>query len=348
MFSIKDITSNPTKAFKDVSGYSFWDNLLKHKKHDRGFGNKQDELTQELLQDARDLEVPELEKLIYNQQQYTGDFTPELLQGLKDVQFEGLGDSRLEGVNFDPRLMSEQDKVMQTLMEIGEKGGLRPEDIAALDKVQDSVAVQDKGRRDAIMQNMATRGMSGSGNELLAMLQSNQASSDRANDAGLQIAGDASQRALQSLIEGGNVARNLANDKVGLDMTKANAADRIAQFNATTKNRAEEMNTNVFNNMRMQNNQMQNDARQWNLTRQQDNINANNQIKNKELEYNQRDRVQQNFLNQLQKQQNKRDAANPAMNYYNNERVIDASKKQTWEKLIGPATKIGAAVLGGA
>lgn len=311
---------------------AFWDSWFKKPKK-RGFDKRIDKLTQELYDQARNIRRPELEELQYQQLQSAGNFDPELLQGLQSLNPEMLGDSRLGGVNFDPRLMGMQEKTLQALMEIGEKGGLRPEDEAALDRVLDSVAVQDKGRRDSIIQSMATRGMGGSGNELLAMLQSNQAASDRANDSGLQIAGDASQRALQSLIQGGEMARDMSNDQLNLDMNKASAADQIALFNTQTKNSAQEQNARIFNDMREYNTRNKNDARMFNLQQQQDQLRYNNQLNKQQLDYNKRDRIQQNYENTIMQNQNVRDAAKERLNFFKNEHTIDLAKKSKFERV---------------
>lgn len=299
------------------------------KKFDRGFGKKQQELREEILQRAKDLKAPELKELSFDRYRTAGDLVPQLLSGLQLTNPEMLGDSRLQNVNYDPRLIGEQEKVLKTLMEIGEKGGLRPEDLAALDKIQDEVAAQDKGRRQAILQNMAARGMSGSGNELLAQLQSNQAATDRANDASLNIAGQASQRALKALMDGGSLARSLANDQVGLDIRKANAADAIAQFNVNARNSSQAANNRILNEMLRTNNTMQNNANRYNLEQNQRIMDRNTDLGNRELDYNRRGLLQQQFNNEMAAHNAFQNAAQIVNRGYGKERALDVAANQS-------------------
>lgn len=335
--SIKSFQDDPLKAARkatrsyiDPWGFSYAaENALEGKKIDRGYGKKQRDLVEELLKRADALKTPELKDLKFNRYQSAGEFVPQLLSGLNLTNPEMLGDSRLQGVNYDPRLMGQQEKVLQTLMEIGEKGGLRPEDLAALDKIQDEVAAQDRGRRQAILQNMAARGMSGSGNELLAQLQSNQAATDRANDASLNIAGQASQRALKALMDGGSLARSLANDKVGLDLRKANAADAIAKFNINARNTSQAANNRILNEMLRTNNVMQNNAARYNLESNQRVMDRNTDLGNREIDYNQRGKLQQDYNNRMNAYNVYANAAAAAQGHYGKERAADIAASQS-------------------
>lgn len=180
------------------------------------------------------------------------ELTPEQYSWLGDLQLEGI--SGVPGIGYqdvindswnfesDPALREKQMSGMSALDEIVEGGGFTLADKANLARMQNETAQADRGRRDAIMQNMQARGMGGSGMELLAQLQSSQAATDRASQAGLDQAGMAQQRALDAIMNQGAMAGNIRGQDFGENAQRAQAADYLKTFNA--KNR---MDANQFN-----------------------------------------------------------------------------------------------------
>ena len=157
--------------------------------------------------------------------------------------------SAMEGVSTDPRLKQAQLAALASMQEIGNSGGMTATERAQLAKVQRDVAQADRGRREAILQNMRARGMGGSGMELLAQLQSSQAATDRASQSGLDIAGMAQQRALQALNQAGGMAGGIRGQDFGEQAQIAAARDAIAKFNAANTQQANMFNSGQLNDM---------------------------------------------------------------------------------------------------
>jgi hypothetical protein len=218
---------------------------------------------------AYNIDLPELQQYNPEVAQYLGDYKPvsnitaptisagqDLSYQQVDPRFadvQQMGSSSFNDIAIDPRFENQQIAALDSLTNIANSGGLTAADQANLNKIQTDVAAADRGRREAIMQNMQSRGMAGSGNELLAKLQSSQAATDRANQAGLDVAGMAQQRALDALMQSGTLSGNMQNQKFSQEAQKAAARDAIAQFNAANMNQASLSNANIANQMGMQN-----------------------------------------------------------------------------------------------
>lgn len=192
---------------------------------------QQEALMDQTLAEIAGVSVPELKQIQLENPRW-----------LEDLQAEQLDPSQMKYVNTDPRLRSQQTAALDALNQISEGGGMTMQDRANLSQIQNESATADKGRRDALMQNMNARGMGGSGMELLSNLQSNQAATDRNMQQGLGVAGMAQNRALESIMQSGNLAGNLRGQDFSEQSKKAEAADAINRFN--TQNRQD---VNRFN-----------------------------------------------------------------------------------------------------
>lgn len=153
------------------------------------------------------------------------------LGGPAQVDVPVVGDTSFKDISIDPRLKDSQYSALAALDEIVKGGGLNAQDRAALSRIQGEAAQADRGRREAILQNLGARGMSGSGMELLSQLQSSQAATDRESQAGLDIAGMAQQRALDAIMQQGNLAGGMRSQDFGEQAKLAEARDIIARFN---------------------------------------------------------------------------------------------------------------------
>ena len=237
-----------------------------------------------------------------------------------------VGPSALQGVATDPRLAGAQMDSLSSLQDIGKNGGLNAADKAALGKLESDVNQQDRGRREAILQNLGARGMRGGGQELLAQLQSAQSAADRQSQSGLDIAGMSQQRALDALSQSGQLAGQLRSQDFGEQAQKANAADVISKFNAQNQQQANLTNAGAQNqfalnraqgNAAAQNTNIGNTmaVNQSNLARSQDIANQNTAAQNTRSQA-RAALPQQNFQNQMSVAAGKSGAALPAVNYY--------------------------------
>jgi len=105
-----------------------------------------------------------------------------------------------------------------------EQGGMTSADRLAQQQAMEESARAERGREGALMQNMAARGMGGGGSELAARLSNQQAATQGQWQAGAQQAGQAQQRALESLRGWGGMAGQ-----------RSGASDAIREFNASQR-----------------------------------------------------------------------------------------------------------------
>lgn len=164
---------------------------------------------------------------------------------LADVYTQG--PTNLAGIEIDPRLADAQMQALTSLQDVADSGGLTLADEAALNRIQSQTAQADRGRREAIMQNMRATGMGGSGMDLLAQLQSSQAATDAASQQGLDVAGMAQQRALDAIMRGGGLAGDIRGQQFGEQATIRSAQDEIDAFNAANLTQGSQFNTNTTN-----------------------------------------------------------------------------------------------------
>jgi len=254
------------------------------------------------------LEVPELEDVAFDPFSWQGDIEADQLDlppdlqtqlvsarpdvSYKDIQARAasraadvsakrvdaetgrltqMGPTSFEGISTDPALRAKQLGALGGLDEIIEGGGMTMADQANLARIRSQSATGDRGRRDAILQNMRSRGMGGSGMELLAQMQSAQAATDQEAQAGLDVAAQAQERELQALLQSGSMAGALRGQDYDEQSRLAQARDAINQFNAANANQ-----------MSLSNAGMLNDAAQFNsandLSAQQFNAGAANNM----------------------------------------------------------------------
>lgn len=179
------------------------------------------------LAEMMGLTVPELEKYYPEMYQYAGNLADQI-----DVEKAiELGPTAMEGVAADPRLKEAQMQTLARLAEVGE-GGLTAGDMAALQQVRRGAASEAQAKQKQIMQDMQQRGQAGSGAELIARLQGAQSGADRQGAMGLDVAKNAQQRALEAMLQQGQMAGNMRTQDFGEQAKIAQAKDIVNQWNA--------------------------------------------------------------------------------------------------------------------
>lgn len=222
-----------------------------------------------IAQSLADLEAvglpPDLSKRIIMQQfEQAGMLTPELE---RDIQ---AGESKVAQIKEDSSLRDAQMQALNKLQQVGATG-LRAEDRAALNLARSQAAKDAEAQRQQVMQQMAARGMSGSGMELISQLQAGQAGTDRMSSEGDRIAAMASQNALQSLMQSGQLGGAIRSQDFNVEQTKAQAADLRDQFNIENSRSTQ-----------MRNLAAKNQAQAANLANQQEIMNKNVAMENAE------------------------------------------------------------------
>jgi hypothetical protein len=178
--------------------------------------------------------------------------------------------------NTDMR--TEQLQARQKLEDITNSSGMTAIDRARLGEIQAQSSLQERGQRQAILQNMAARGLYGSGTELASILQNQQGASQSANLAGSQVAADAQNRAYNALLQGGQMSTDIENSDYMRMQQAAQAQDSINQYNNQNKNVAKMQDWQNKQNLRTMNASAENEMKQQNqaLLNQQEYYNTVN------------------------------------------------------------------------
>lgn len=234
--------------------------------------------------------------LDYARQQYEGIKIPDIkeqelnlsLPELKYLQeymesAQNLGPSEMQSISTDPRLMQAQLNALQSLTQIGESGGMTDIEKSQLNAIRRNVAQEDKARQESILQNMAQRGLGGSGVELAARLSSSQASADRASQESDRQAAIAQQRALEAIAQSGTLGGQMRGQEFGEKSAIAQAKDAIARFNLQNSQEIGRRNIERENAMQAAKQSM---------------LEAQNAIKNQQQQHN-KGLLQQQFGNQM-------------------------------------------------
>lgn len=153
-------------------------------------------------------------------------------QGILDPEMEqeiSMQASRLAEVKEDPSLRNAQLDVLSTLGGVS-RGGLRAEDRAAYNQLRASVQQDQEAKRQQLMQSMQAKGMGGSGAELMAQLQSQQASADQASTGADNLAAESSRAAKEALMQRANLAGSMRTQDLGVEEMRARAIDDRNRF----------------------------------------------------------------------------------------------------------------------
>lgn len=246
-------------------------------------------LQQQALQGLQSLNTPTADELKVALQQYklTGQITPALQSIIQQ------GQSEMQGVKTDPALMQAQMGALSKLQSLG-NGGLQPQDLAALAQVQQQAAGQGQAQQASALQAMQQRGIGGGGNELAARLSAAQGAANTSSQAGLNIQGQAAQRALQAIMQSGQLGGQIQGQQFSQQSQKAQAQDLINRFNAANAQSVQGQNVGS-----------QNQAQYYNVGQNQNIANMNTGVAN-----------QQAIQNSQAKQQAYQDALSKASAVY--------------------------------
>lgn len=272
---------------------------------------------QKALEAITGLSLPSIEeqKIALEQLQSQGKLTPEMLQTLTQ------SDSELSGISTDPRLKEAQMNALSSLSKQGEEG-LTANDRVALNTVRRENDQNVQGKNAAILQNMAQRGMGGSGSELASQLINSQEGADRASQESDRLAAMAQQNALQATAQSGQLGGQIRSQDYNEKSAAAQAQDAINRFNTTNSQGVAQY--NVGN---------RNDAQKTNLASDQRIADANTATRNNQAVYN-KELIGKNYQNQVQK-------AGLLSNAYNN---AAGAANNTADKTAAMYTGIGQGV----
>lgn len=188
---------------------------------------------------------------------------------------------------MDPQTRDAQLEALASLQGVVSDEGLDPQSIANLEQAKGITQAEERGQREAILQNAAARGIAGSGIELASKMGAEQGAATRLANQGFQAAADANQRKLAAIQGVGQLGGQVR----AQDAEKAAAQNAINQFNAANRQAVEGMNVGA-----------RNQAQQQNLAEKQRIADTNIGLANQQEAYN-KSLYQQDFANRLGKAQ---------------------------------------------
>lgn len=214
-----------------------------------------------------------------------GTLTPQLETAIANDPTE------FQKIVTSPSLAAAQNRALGELSRIGYEGGLRLEDKAALMDARMDAINREKSNRQGIVDQMARMGASGSGFDMAARLQGQSDSADREAMAGLKIASDAQNRALEAIKGAGGLATQYRTQDFGEQAQRASAADKINMFNTENLRGVQQRNIGA-----------QNRAQEMNLAQKQKTADENVKQANYQQEYN-KGLDQKRFENEMRRMQ---------------------------------------------
>lgn len=240
----------------------------------------------DVMNRLNNLSAPELEQLkVYLQSpEIAAQFQAELAQATQASPSEMR--NIMERIN--PEYKEQQALALKQLSDIA-KSGMTDIERAQMDELLRGTASQEKARQAQIQENMAKRGMGGSGAELAAALSSSQSAANIANQNALQIGAQALQRKMGATQNLGQLATQLQGQGYEQQAGIASAADRIAAMNA-----------GFTQQTALANQQARQQAAQYNVANAQQVANQRAAIQNQQaLQHTQANQLQ--FENQMRK-----------------------------------------------
>jgi hypothetical protein len=157
---------------------------------------------------------------------------------LEALMAEEIGPSAFEQIKTDARLKDAQYGVLGRFREMYDQGGMDLEDRANLNRVTSRTGRAASASRNAIQGNMDARGMGGSGASYLLQQKAAQDQAQDANQAGMDMAGQAMRRRFEAMKQHGNMAGQIRGQEYGEQSNLASARDSVNRYNAQARESA--------------------------------------------------------------------------------------------------------------
>jgi hypothetical protein len=224
---------------------------------------------------------PDLAKQIYLREfKSAGVLTPEIEKAVDQ------GVSKVAQIQEDPRFKKAQ---MEALAGIQQRGrtGFTAEERAQLSQERAAAERSAEAKRQQILSGLRARGALDSGAGIAAQLQSADELAAQQQAAAERGSASASQRALQAMMQGGELAGRVRGQEFDIERTKAGSEDEFQRFNIQNRMAQEQRRA-----------ERETGARQYNLGQQQQLMNMNIQQQNAEM-MRQRQAQQEMYNNQV-------------------------------------------------
>ncbi len=188
-----------------------------------GGSDKADKFRQQAINAFNAIQTPALKDLQVQLDKYVqaGQLTPE------QAESQLLGSNAFNDIATDPSFTGAAKQALQQLQAIGTQGGMTAIDKAQLNDITNQTNQLAKSRNESIMSQARERGMGGSDISTVNQLMNEQAAADRASNAGVNVAANAQQRALQATDAGCHRRRALQPARPELGRERGRAAPRM-------------------------------------------------------------------------------------------------------------------------
>lgn len=170
-----------------------------------------------------------------------GNVDPNVLKNVEAIVQQ---DSELGKFKEDSKLRDAQLGALSRLQQVASEGGMTAIDRGRLNDINNNINQQQQARRQAMMTGAAQRGQMGSGLMYANMLGSEQAANEAASQQGFQVQAEAQKRALDAMLGAGKMGGDIRGQDFDIAATRANAQDRINQYNTDLRNKMNQYNMN--------------------------------------------------------------------------------------------------------
>tara|TARA_R110002126_G_scaffold246318_2_gene389338 strand:+ start:3158 stop:4489 length:1332 start_codon:yes stop_codon:yes gene_type:complete len=209
---------------------------------------------------------------------------------METVPVEQLEDSQMNNIKMDPKYSGAETASLKQLEEMS-KEGLTLRDEANLEQIQKSGNRNLQGQMGAISQNMQSRGIAGSGLEMMGKQQAAQANAEREAMRGLEVGAQSQERKRGATMDLGQLSGQLSNRDFNRDARTAQAQDVVNRFNTNNTNKershVRDSNWEGQNDAAQYNNRGLNRANEGNITGRQgiENKNVSGRNANRDTDY---------------------------------------------------------------
>ncbi len=238
-----------------------------------------------MFQDWMNLNIPDPaeQKVALQRFVSSGELTPVMQKAISQEP------SAFEKIVKNSEYQGAQNRALSELANIGNEGGLRLQDKAALQDARLQATTRERADRLGIADEMGRRGLSGSGYDVAARLSGQQGVADQEANASLKVAANAQDRALQAILGAGKLAGDYRSQDFAEKGARASAEDRINAFNTANLRDVNASNTNA-----------ENYANEYNLKNKQRISDQNTTLSNAEQQFN-KNLIQQQYDNQVKR-----------------------------------------------
>lgn len=206
-------------------------------------GNMESANDRKLAADAQRKALAEIEKLgagpdlakeiFLKEFKVAGVLTPELEREVDK------GVSKVAQIQEDPRLKKAQMDALSAIQERG-RTGFTPEEAMQLRKERATAERSAEAKRQQILAGLRARGALDSGAGIAAQLQSADELAAQQAEASDRFSGMASQRALQAMTQGGELAGSIRGREFDIAQRKAGSEEEMQRFNIANRGAQEQ------------------------------------------------------------------------------------------------------------